>query len=410
MTSGASAIPPGLAGVRLLADEPLAAGQRWIFSAGFNVADGPGGLGRVDTELADLARLSGAGARVALLTHQGRHADGSARHLGDLATYLGGRLGCPVRYLPWSTGPEARAAVAALRDGEIALFGNTRLHAGEERNDPDLAVEFAALGERVAMGGFSKAHRRHASTTGLLGLLPGWAADSLVRELTLLGPWAGRDPTRFSVAVVGGRKQEKVEVGLRRLGSAYDLVIPGGAVLNCLLAARGHPVAESVLGDSPARAVEVAAEVLAAAAPDALHLPEEVAVARPDGSGGYGEARWLRLDPRRPDDGVPPGYAVVDFTVLPWALAALDRLVGGGGRAVVAGPPSAYRAGHRRASDQVLTRLAGARDDVVLLGGDTVAELPWSGPTSTGGGSALRYLAEGGCAVLDALRDDDDGR
>ncbi|HEY8986159.1 MAG TPA: phosphoglycerate kinase [Streptomyces sp.] len=384
-----------LAGIARLADRPVVPGERWILSAGFNTGARLADTGRIDCELEDIAALADAGARVAVLSHQGSHRDGSAGGLSHVAAYLARRLGRTVAYHPHSADEEAPKISAAMSAGQIVLFGNTREYAGEERGDSGLARAFARLGDRVAVGGFSKAHRAHASNTGLLELMPGFAARSLVRDVEALAPWAQRDGRR-SVAVLGGRKPEKVVAGLAGLAQYYDLVVPGGVVLNSLLAALGHRVGASWLGTDPERCVQVAGRVLDGPRKALIHIPETVYVAPADDRGDpTGPARPLAL----PAD-VPDGHAIVDFDLRPWARAELAYAQ----RAVVAGTPCQYTYGHTRAADAVLPVLAGT--DTLLLGGDTVAELPWQGRTSTGGGSALTLLASGDCAVLRALRAD----
>ena len=79
--------------MRLLRDHPVVPGERWVYSAGFNVGPALTDTGRIDTELDDLRGLAAAGARVALLSHQGSAKDGTARHLDYLAGYLGRCLG-----------------------------------------------------------------------------------------------------------------------------------------------------------------------------------------------------------------------------------------------------------------------------------------------------------------------------
>ncbi|MFF7591310.1 phosphoglycerate kinase [Kitasatospora purpeofusca] len=377
--------------MRLLADHTPAPGERWIYSAGFNAGPALADTGRIDVELADLARLSDAGARTALLSHQGSAKDGSARHLDYLADYLSRRLGRPVRYLPENSTARARARARELDPGEIALFGNTRLDPGEERGDPGLARALAGLGDRVAIGGFSKAHRRHASNTGLLDHLPGWAAAGLVGEARALDPWAAGagDGDGPSVAVLGGVKPEKTLIGLRGLTRTHHLVIPGGVVLNTLLAVTGHRIGRSELGSDPEGCARAAREVLARTGGAGIHLPRVVVAAGPDGT-----VRHLPLD-----RGVPDDHAIVDFEVQPGAIELLRRA----GRVLVAGTPGRHAEGNRHAAAAVLAARAHAPGGTLLLGGDTVAELPWDGPRSTGGGSALQYLVEGTCAVFEAL-------
>src|SRR5205823_14009605 len=164
--------------VRHLGGRRIAAGERWIYVAGCNTTvDAPGS--RVDAEVADMARIADNGGRVAILSHQGSWRDGSAAPLDWLARCLQARLGRTVRYVLECASSSAVDQAAALGDGEVAVFGNTRMAPGEERNDPELADWFARLGDVVAIGGFSKAHRAHASNVGVLAVRPAVAADCL---------------------------------------------------------------------------------------------------------------------------------------------------------------------------------------------------------------------------------------
>lgn len=374
---------------------PVRWGSRWIYSAGFNVAPGATAMERVDEELADLRRLVNRGASVAVLANQGDGPE-TARHLDHVAAYLGRALGRFVRYVPTSVGAAAMTAAAAMAPGDIVLFGNTRFYAGEQRNDPRLAAEFARLGERVAVGGFSKAHRRHASNVGVLAHRPGYATAGLAREIGRLAPWAGGCDGRFSVAVLGGVKPEKVCLGLAHQVDHHDMVIPGGAVLNVVLAALGKPVGRSVLTSTPERCVAVAREVLRRTHRARLHIPAEVVVAPVSGGA---QARTVRV-------GAPVAdrEAIVDFVLRPWARAGLARLAREPSRALLAGTPARYDQGHRGATDEILRAFAAPAARSLLLGGDTAAELPWDGPASTGGGSALALLGTGTCEVIEALR------
>nr|AGZ94028.1 phosphoglycerate kinase [Streptomyces sp. MMG1612] len=382
--------------IRRLLGRPVAAGERWIYSAGFNVRPDLADTGRIDAEAADIARLADAGARVAVVSHQGSHRDGTARHLGFVAEHLAVRLGRPVRYVPATVSDAAVRAARGLRPGEVVLFGNVRLHAGEEDCDAGFAARLALLGDRVAVGGFSKAHRRNASNVGLLRLLPGVAATSLLAEAERLRPWSGRDGGRRSVAVLGGTKKEKTRIGLVHLAAHYDLVVPGGAVLNALLAARGHRIGASELGGAGHGGVATAAEVLSRADRAEIVLPRQVVVA-PAGAPN-GPRRVIDVD-----EGVPPGHAVVDFLLTERAVELLRGLAAGGGRALVAGPPALPAPAGAGSWRALRPHLASPRVRTLLLGGDTAAELPWNGAVSTGGGAALHLLAHGTLPVLEAL-------
>lgn len=381
---------------RSLRERTICPGERWVFSAGFNVADGGADTSRIDAELRDLAYLADHGARVAILSHQGSHRDGTARHLDDIAHRLHEQLQRPVSYCFENASDRAVATAHALAPGEVTLFGNTRHHAGEEANNPGLAARFARLGDYVAVGGFSKAHRRHASNVGILAHRPAWAAESLTREVAFLAPWAGRRPGT-SIAVLGGTKPEKTLLGLRCFARTYDLVVPGGAVLHHLLRHAGYSIGSSVLGDQPERCARAVAEILAVTTAR-IHLPSRVVVARRDGA-GYTDHHEMPVA-----DGVPAGFAIVDFLPSLWLLEEFRRVQGGGGRVVVAGTPNLHSHGFRNASSAVLDLVSAPRVEAILLGGDTVAELPFTGPTSTGGGAALCYLQDADLPVLQALR------
>jgi phosphoglycerate kinase len=372
-----------------LRDRDIRPGERWIYSAGFNVAPDLRSTARIDVEMPDIRRILDAGGRLAILSHQGSH--GHAAELDHVAAYLSDGLGSRVDYVPDNDTTEAVRRAAALRPGTAALFGNTRRHAGEQRNDPSLARRFAALGDAVAVGGFAKAHRAHASNVGILRYLPGYLADSMLDELALLEPWAGVSDT-FSVAVLGGVKREKTVVGLDLVSGTYDLVVPGGAVLHAVLRALGHDVGASSLGEDPAGCLRVAKAVLERTNRARLHIPDHVVVTR------SGRARTVAVHE------IPPGWAIADFVPRPWLRAELARLAMDGGRAFIAGTPCRYASGFSGSADLLLSAFSAPGVAALLLGGDTVAELPWKGRISTGGGAALHYLAHGTCPVLDAVR------
>lgn len=374
-----------------LRERAVVHGERWVYVAGCNVPPGAADLGRVDRESDDLRWLLDQGARVAVLTHQGSATDGSAVHVPHVAARLSTLLGRPVGYHPAASGPSARERAAALRPGEAVVLGNVRTDPREQQDDDGLAVEYAQLGDAVAVGGFSRAHRRDASNHALLRHRPSYATRALLDEVAALAPWAERPGA--TAAVVGGVKREKTAVALRGFAATHALVLPGGAVLNALLGAAGHAVGSSSLGEDPPAALAAAHDVLARRSAS-LVLPTRV-VTREVG----GTAVALR----DVADGVPAGWAIVDHVVPAAARAALSALARAGGRVLLAGTPGVVGAGHTRAASTYAAALAEFGDRAVLLGGDTVQEVPFAGPRSTGGGAALRYLVDGRLAVLDAL-------
>ncbi|MEZ5077272.1 MAG: phosphoglycerate kinase [Solirubrobacterales bacterium] len=386
-------LPAGLGSVELLREQRVRRGERWVYSAGFNVVDPNRDGGRLKAELEDLDYLASGGARVAVLSHWGKFGKAGDHSLRKVAAWLQDRLGRDVGYFPELASQRARVRARGLEPGELVLFGNTRSLPGEEANDPWLARRFAALGDRVAIGGFSKAHREHASNAGILDYLPGYLAQSLVREFELLAPWRQGTAAGLSVAAIGGVKAEKV-AAFERLAGSCDVLVPGGSVLNALLRTRGRRIGASALPEADAAVARLAA-VLEREGPARIHLPRTVVVAPLD--------RPAATEAVAVADGVPDGFAIVDFALEPWLCELLAAMAEGGGRILVAGPPALCGHGYSLAVRPLLRAASAPAVESLLVGGDTAAELPWSGPASAGGGSALHYLIHGECPVVEVL-------
>ena len=169
-----------------------------------------------------------------------RHVDGAAGQ--PLQRELTGRS---VRFVEDCAGPEAERGVSTMLPGSIGILENTRFHAGEEKNDPELAKAMAALGDYYVNDAFSAAHRAHASTEGR-----GAPAADLRRP----GDGGGADgagkalgnPERPVAAVVGGAKVSTKLAVLGHLVGKVDHLIIGGGMANTFLAARGVDVGKSL--------------------------------------------------------------------------------------------------------------------------------------------------------------------
>ncbi|MFI1916807.1 phosphoglycerate kinase [Nocardia sp. NPDC020380] len=369
-------------------------GDRWIFSAGFDVHPDLRETAPIDAELADLTYLLDAGARVAILSHQGNHHNRSALPLQFVAEYLTRKLARPVSYFPDCASPAAFAYAQELAPGTAALFGNTRAHPGEQSNDPELARNLARLGDAVAIGGFAKAHLSHASNLGILQFRPGFLASSIADELALLAPWASADPTRYSIAILGGTDSAGTLLGLDAFTRKYDLVIPAGTVLNALLAAHGHRIGSSVLGPDPAACIAIAQQVSSRPDRAEIHLPDTVFIA--DTRSGTTKAIPIT-------DGVPHGWAIIDFWLHPWLAERMLRLRENGGRALQLGSPCLRPHPSRSSTDLFTDYLTHPAIEALLLEDPTTTDLPWPAPRSSGGTPALSYLAQGTLPILDAL-------
>ncbi|QLQ19159.1 MAG: phosphoglycerate kinase [Exiguobacterium profundum] len=198
--------------------------------------------------------------------------------LSRVEVALEAALGRKVVFGADCVGEAAQAAIAAAGPGDVVLLENTRFHGGEEKNDPALAAEMAALGDIFVNDAFSAAHRAHASTEGLARKLPSAAGRLMEAELKALEAALG-SPARPVAAVVGGAKvSTKLELLANLVGKVDHLII-GGGMANTFLVAKNIEVGKSLAERDMA---ETAQDILEKAARKGcqIHLPVDVVVAR----------------------------------------------------------------------------------------------------------------------------------
>ncbi|MFA7441477.1 MAG: phosphoglycerate kinase [Sphingomonadaceae bacterium] len=348
---------------------------------------------RLAAAVPTIATLADRGAVVLVLSHFGRP-KGKADpqySLEPIAPVLADVLGRGVAFVPASAGAEAEAAVVELHPGQVAVLENTRFHAGEEKNDPGLARQFARLGDYYVNDAFSAAHRAHASTEGLAHILPAFAGRAMEAELKALEAALG-SPQRPVAAVVGGAKvSTKLDV-LTHLVQKVDHLMIGGGMANTFLAARGINVGKSLcehdLGDT-ARDILVRAE----SAGCTVHLPYDVVVA--------GEFKANAPSKVVNIHEIPADQMVLDIG--PQAVEALADVLKTCATLVWNGPMGAFEIPPFDAATVSLARTAAALTEGGTLvsvagGGDTVAALNHAGVTdkftfvSTAGGAFLEWM------------------
>ncbi len=226
-----------------------------------------------------LRELAAGGAKIVILSHFGRP-DGQrneAYSLRPIAAALAEILGQPVSFAEDCIGEVAQKAIATLAPGQILVLENTRFYSGEEKNDPDLARQMAALGDLFVNDAFSAAHRAHASTAGLAAFLPAAAGRLMEEELSALSR-ALEHPLKPLAALVGGSKiSTKLDL-LKNLTSKVDLLVLGGGMANTFLAAKGLSVGKSLFEPDM---LETAREIMDGAASRGceIYLPKDAVVA-----------------------------------------------------------------------------------------------------------------------------------
>ena len=230
-------------------------GKRVLVRSDFNVPLKDGVItddGRIKAALPTLTKLTEAGARVVVLAHLGRP-KGQVKpefSLAPVAQRLGELIDAPVALAKDVTGESAKATVAALEDGQIALMENVRFDPRESSKDDaereSLAKEYAELGDAFVSDGFGVVHRKQASVYDIAKLLPSAAGLLVVKEIDSLSR-ATEDPERPYAVVLGGSKvSDKLGVIANLLKKA-DMLLIGGGMAFTFLAAKGFGVGKSLL-------------------------------------------------------------------------------------------------------------------------------------------------------------------
>jgi phosphoglycerate kinase len=380
-------------------------GRRALVRVDFNcpIADGKvSDNTRIRAALPTITFLRERGARVVLLSHLGRPKNGPDPKYSMLPVVreLERLLGAPVTFIPDPTAEAAVTTTKRLTRGAVAVAENTRFYPGEERNDPELAQRFAALGDLYVDDAFGSAHRAHASTEAVARILkPAVSGFLMERELRYLGD-ALNQPKRPFVAVLGGAKiSGKIDL-VEALLPKVDEILLGGAMACTFFKAMGLETGTSLV--EPDR-VELAKQLMTKAGKK-LVLPVGAVIAQ---SLTPGVATQIV-----PRDRIPSGGAVYDID--PETEADFARRIGAAGTVLWNGPMGVFETSPfdhgTLAVARALAEATGRGAVTVVGGGDSAAAVAQAGLTdrishvSTGGGASLEFL-EGkelpGVAVLD---------
>ena len=149
-----------------------------------------------------------------------------------------------------SVGPVAEEAVNNLQPGQVLLLENLRLHAEEEKNDPEFAKQLAAFCDVYVNDAFGTAHRAHASTEGITHHVEDSVAGFLMeKELEFLGKVL-TDPDRPFVSILGGAKvSDKIPVIESLIERKVDKLLIGGAMAYTFFKAQGFTIGKSLVED-----------------------------------------------------------------------------------------------------------------------------------------------------------------
>ena len=161
-----------------------------------------------------------------------------------LNEYLGGK----VTFAADIIGEDAKAKVAALKEGEAVLLENVRFDAREEKNGADFAEALASMADLFVNDAFGTAHRAHASTEGISHYIPAVSGLLIDKEITFMGG-ALEAPEHPFVAILGGAKvSDKIGV-ITNLIDKVDTIIIGGAMAYTFVKAQGGEIGSSLCED-----------------------------------------------------------------------------------------------------------------------------------------------------------------
>jgi len=185
---------------------------------------------RIRAAIPTINYLTEQGAKVILASHLGRPKGevNEEMRLTRAGEKLAQLIGKPVMKLDESIGKGVVEAISTMENGDITLLENVRFHVGEEKNDSNLAQQFAELADIFVNDAFGAAHRAHASTAGIAAYVPAVSGLLLEKELAVLGK-ALTNPERPFTAIIGGAKvADKIGVIDHLLDKVDNLLIGGG--------------------------------------------------------------------------------------------------------------------------------------------------------------------------------------
>ncbi|MBQ3410567.1 phosphoglycerate kinase [Bacillus paramycoides] len=368
-------------------------GKRVFCRVDFNVPMKEGKITdetRIRAALPTIQYLVEQGAKVILASHLGRPKGQVVEELRltPVAARLGELLGKDVKKADEAFGPVAQEMVAAMNEGDVLVLENVRFYAGEEKNDAELAKEFAALADIFVNDAFGAAHRAHASTAGIADYLPAVSGLLMEKELDVLGK-ALSNPERPFTAIIGGAKvKDKIGV-IRHLLDKVDNLIIGGGLAYTFVKALGHEIGLSLCEDDK---IELAKEFMQLAKEKGVnfYMPVDVVITEE-----FSETATTKIVGI---DSIPSNWEGVDIG--PKTREIYADVIKNSKLVVWNGPMGVFEmTPFAEGTKAVGQALADAEDTYsVIGGGDSAAAVEKFGMAdkmshiSTGGGASLEFM------------------
>jgi phosphoglycerate kinase len=343
-----------------------------------------------------IKELAEKGAKTVILAHQGRKGDPDYTPLKQHSEILGKILKCPVQYVDDVYGDKAKAAIKALKGGEILVLENVRSFDGETKNgtpeqhaQSPLVQNLAPLADLFVNDAFAAAHRGHVSMVGFTAVLPSAAGRIMERELKSLAK-ALEKPEHSCVYVMGGAKaDDALDISKYVLGKGIaDFVLVGGVTSQLFLAAKGVNLGKATMDFLAKKELTQfipGIKELLAKYPEAIVLPVDVA---------------LNVDGKRQEIAVsklPTEQSIFDIGAK--TVENFEKIIAKAKSIVVSGPMGVYENKEfNYGTKKVFEAIANSKAFSLAGGGNTIAAIEEYGLTkkigyiSTAGGALIEFL------------------
>ena len=328
------------------------------------------------------------GAKVILCSHMGKPKGQPVPtlSLAPVAKRLSEKLGKEVIFAADDNvvGDNAKAAVAAMNEGDVVLLENTRYRAEETKNVDEFSKELASLADLFVNDAFGTAHRAHCSNVGVSSIIkPAVAGYLIEKEIKFLGN-AVNAPVRPLVAILGGSKvSSKISV-IENLLKKVDKLIIGGGMAYTFFAAQGKTTGTSLLEPD---FIDYAKKMIDEAG-DKLILPVDTVVT---------EAFDNDAPSKIVEGNIPEGWMGLDIG--PKSIELFKGVLADAKTVVWNGPMGVFEMSNfAKGTNEIASLLADLDATTIIGGGDSVAAVNQAGlgdkmsHISTGGGASMEFL------------------
>ena len=376
-------------------DDQNYCGKKVLVRCDFNVTMKDGVItneNRINAALPTIQMPVNDVAKVSLCSLLGKPKNGPEAKfsLAPVAVALSAKLGKTVVFADDDNvvGENAKAAVAAMNNGDVVLLQNTRFRKEETKNMPEFSEELASLADAYVDDAFGSCHRAHCSTAGVTDYIKDTAVGYLMeKEIKYLGN-AVNDPVRPFTAILGGAKvADKLNV-ISNLLEKVDTLIIGGGMAYTFAKAQGYEVGKSLCDDSK---LDYCKEMMAKAQEKGvkLLLPTDTVAATEFAADA--ESRVV------PTDAIPDDMEGLDIG--PETVQLFCNAVRGAGTVVWNGPMGGFENPVLAAGTKAVAKALAETDATTVIGGgDSAAAVQQLGYAdkmthiSTGGGASLEFM------------------